>query len=61
VRGEFGYWVFEGDWKLAHWRQAVDQTGYDGPIEMELFNEEAWKSGDDQLIDRIQRRFVEYI
>jgi sugar phosphate isomerase/epimerase len=42
-------------------RQAVDQTGYEGPIEVEIFNEDLWKSADDGLLKRIQRSFVECI
>jgi sugar phosphate isomerase/epimerase len=42
-------------------RQAVDATGYGGPIEVEIFNEEIWKTADDNLLERIQRRFLEYV
>jgi len=46
---------------LRELRQAVDRTGYDGPIEVEIFNEEIWKNADHLLLDRIQRRFVEHV
>ena len=46
---------------LRQLRQAVDKTGYDGPIEVEIFNEEVWKGADDRLLERIQHRFVEYL
>ena len=42
-------------------RQAVDATGYEGPIEVEIFNEEIWKSADRGLLERIQQRFLEHI
>jgi len=42
-------------------RQAVDATGYSGPIEVEIFNEEIWKSADDGLLERIQQRFLEHV
>jgi sugar phosphate isomerase/epimerase len=51
----------DGVINLRQLRQAVDKTGYDGPIEVEIFNEDVWKSADDQLLDRIQRRFVEFV
>jgi sugar phosphate isomerase/epimerase len=46
---------------LRRLRQAVDATGYDGPIEVEIFNQEIWDSADDRLLRRIQRRFVEHV
>jgi sugar phosphate isomerase/epimerase len=50
----------DGVIELRKLRQAVDATGYDGPIEVEIFNEEIWKSANDGLLERIQRRFVEH-
>jgi sugar phosphate isomerase/epimerase len=46
---------------LRQLRQAVDATGYDGPIEVEIFNDEIWKSADDGLLERIQRCFIEHV
>lgn len=46
---------------LQQLRLAVDAAGYDGPIEVEIFNEEIWKSADDGLLDRIQQRFMEHV
>ena len=51
----------EGVIELRQLRQAVDKTGYDGPIEVEIFNEDVWKSADDRLVERIQHCFVEYV
>ena len=51
----------DGVIELRKLRQAVDATGYDGPIEVEIFNDEIWKSADDGLLERIQRRFVEHV
>src|SRR6266702_2244408 len=51
----------EGVIDLRKLRQAVDATGYDGPIEVEIFNEEIWKSADDRLLGRIQQRFLEHV
>ena len=47
--------------ELRQLREAVDATGYDGPIEVEIFNEEIWKSADDGLLELIQQRFVEHV
>ena len=51
----------DGVIELRRLREAVDATGYDGPIEVEIFNEEIWKTADDGLLDLIKRRFVEYV
>jgi sugar phosphate isomerase/epimerase len=51
----------DGVIELRQLRQAVDSAGYDGPIEVEIFNEDVWKSADDRLLERIQRCFVEYV
>jgi sugar phosphate isomerase/epimerase len=46
---------------LRKLRQAIDATGYDGPIEVEIFNEDIWKSADDKLLERIQQSFLEHV
>jgi sugar phosphate isomerase/epimerase len=51
----------DGVIELRKLRQAVDATGYEGPIEVEIFNEEIWKNADDGLLELIQRRFIEYV
>jgi sugar phosphate isomerase/epimerase len=51
----------DGVIELRRLRQAVDDTGYNGPIEVEIFNEEIWKSADDGLMELIQRRFIEHV
>jgi sugar phosphate isomerase/epimerase len=51
----------DGVIELRTLRQAVDAAGYNGPIEVEIFNEEIWKSADDGLLELIQRRFVENV
>ena len=48
----------EGVIDLRQMRQAVEAAGYDGPIEVEIFNEEIWRTADDGLMDRIQRSFI---
>jgi sugar phosphate isomerase/epimerase len=46
---------------LRKLRQAVEATGYNGPIEVEIFNEDIWKSADDKLLERIQQSFLEHV
>jgi sugar phosphate isomerase/epimerase len=51
----------DGVIELRKLRQAVDASGYSGPIEVEIFNEEIWKTADDRLLERIQQRFLENV
>jgi sugar phosphate isomerase/epimerase len=46
---------------LREMREAVDAAGYGGPIEVEIFNEEIWRSADEGLMEGIQRRFAECV
>jgi sugar phosphate isomerase/epimerase len=46
---------------LRKLRQAVDATGYDGPIEVEIFNEEIWNTADDCLLERVQQAFIKHV
>jgi sugar phosphate isomerase/epimerase len=51
----------DGVIELRKLRQAVDAAGYGGPIEVEIFNDEIWKTADDGLLKLIQRRIVECV
>ena len=51
----------DGVIELRQLRQAVDAVGYSGPIEVEIFNEEIWKTANDELLKRIRMRFVEHV
>jgi sugar phosphate isomerase/epimerase len=51
----------DGIIELRRLREAVDAAGYDGPIEVEIFNEEIWKNADDSLLKLIQQRFLEHV
>jgi sugar phosphate isomerase/epimerase len=46
---------------LREMRLAVDAAGYDGPIEVEIFNEEIWKNANEGLMELMKRRFVECV
>jgi sugar phosphate isomerase/epimerase len=51
----------DGVIELRNLRQAVDAAEYNGPIEVEIFNEEIWKRADDGLLELVQKRFVENV
>ncbi|HEX9199841.1 MAG TPA: sugar phosphate isomerase/epimerase family protein [Acidobacteriaceae bacterium] len=51
----------DGVIELRQLRQAVDAAGYDGPIEVEIFNDEIWRGADDGLMKLIQQRFAEHV
>lgn len=56
-RGMMGDGVIE----LRKLRHAVDQTGYNGPIEVEIFNQAIWDTPGHQLLDLLTRRYLEHV
>lgn len=42
-------------------RLAVDQAGYDGPIEVEVFNQAIWDNDPDQVLQQMVDRFVRLV
>lgn len=55
-RGMMGDGVIE----LRRLRVAVDEAGYDGPIECEIFNREIWDMPGDAVLEMMKQRFVEH-
>ncbi len=51
----------DGVIELRKLRQAVDATGYTGPIEVEIFNDEIWKNADNGLLELTKQRFIEHV
>jgi sugar phosphate isomerase/epimerase len=51
----------DGVIELRRLRNAVDAAGYSGPIEVEIFNEAVWNTPHDELIELVQRRFLEHV
>ena len=51
----------EGVIDLHALRLAVEANGYDGPIEVEIFNDDLWKNADDRLLPLIKERFVKHV
>lgn len=56
-RGMMGDGVIE----IRRLRQAVDLAGYNGPIEVEIFNQNLWKLPGNQLLDLMCERFIEHV
>jgi sugar phosphate isomerase/epimerase len=42
-------------------RQFVDQAGYDGPIEVEIFNRALWDSDPNQVLTQVIERFEKFV
>jgi sugar phosphate isomerase/epimerase len=55
-RGVMGDGVIE----IRRLRQAVEQAGYRGPIEVEIFNEALWRMPLDTILDRIQTGYLQH-
>ncbi len=53
-RGMMGDGVIE----LRRLREAVDRAGYDGPIEVEIFNQRVWDTPGDQVLATIRERYL---
>lgn len=56
-RGMMGDGVIE----LRRMRQLVDQAGYNGPIEVEIFNQSIWDEPGDQVLKRMKQRYLEHV
>ena len=53
-RGMMGDGVIE----LRRLRQAVDDAGYEGPIEVEIFNQQIWDTPGEQVLELMKERFL---
>jgi sugar phosphate isomerase/epimerase len=47
----------DGVIEIRKLRQAVDAAGYDGPIEVEIFNQQVWDTPGDEVLATIKDRF----
>jgi sugar phosphate isomerase/epimerase len=56
-RGMMGDGVID----IRRLREAVTQAGYDGPVEIEIFNEELWRLPGRVLLQLAKDRFLEYV
>ncbi|MFD5114671.1 sugar phosphate isomerase/epimerase family protein [Streptomyces sp. NPDC058391] len=55
-RGQLG----DGAIDLRAWRERVDAAGYQGPIEVELFNDELWARDGVELLAEVAQRYVRH-
>ena len=51
----------DGVIELRRLREAVEQAGYSGPIEVEIFNEEIWKNADNGMLELICERYRQHV
>lgn len=51
----------DGKIELRKIRGAVDATGYNGPIEVEIFNQALWDSPCDEVLSLMCQRFLEHV
>ncbi|GBF73775.1 hypothetical protein PA598K_02095 [Paenibacillus sp. 598K] len=56
-RGMMGDGVIE----LRKIRQAVEQAGYNGPIEVEIFNQAIWDMDGDDVMELMKQRYLEHV
>jgi sugar phosphate isomerase/epimerase len=48
----------DGIIQLRRLRQAVDDAGYNGPIEVEIFNQQIWDTPGEQVLELAKARFL---
>ena len=51
----------DGVIELRKLRELVDSAGYDGPIEVEIFNEAVWRMPESEVIHLIRNRFLQHV
>jgi sugar phosphate isomerase/epimerase len=56
-RGMMGDGVIE----LRKIRKAVEAAGYDGPIEVEIFNQTIWDTPGDQVLQLLKERYLKHV
>lgn len=52
--------IGDGKIELRRIRTAIDQAGYKGPIEVEIFNQALWDMPGDELLALMCRRYLEH-
>jgi sugar phosphate isomerase/epimerase len=51
----------DGCIELRRLREAVDATGYSGPIEVEIFNQSVWDQPGAEVVDRVVRTYQDHV
>ncbi|NEE03445.1 sugar phosphate isomerase/epimerase family protein [Phytoactinopolyspora halotolerans] len=57
ARGMMG----DGHIDFRYFRQLVEKAGYDGDIEVEIFNADIWAADPDDVVAWMKRRYAEYV
>ncbi|WP_330177838.1 sugar phosphate isomerase/epimerase [Streptomyces sp. NBC_01498] len=52
--------IGDGAIDLRAWRERVDAAGYDGPVEVELFNDALWARDGAELLAEVAERYVKH-
>jgi sugar phosphate isomerase/epimerase len=50
----------DGVIELRRIRGAVEQAGYTGPIEVEIFNKAIWDQPGDEVLELMKQRYLEH-
>lgn len=56
-RGMMGDGVID----ISRIRQAVEETGYNGPIEVEIFNEQIWNQPGEEILHQMKERYLSHV
>jgi sugar phosphate isomerase/epimerase len=51
----------DGCVELRRLREAVDASGYTGPVEVEIFNESIWQTPGNELLPQLAERYLTYV
>ena len=51
----------DGVIEIPRIRKAVEESGYTGPIEVEIMNQNLWDMPGQEAIEWTKRRFIEYV
>lgn len=51
----------DGPIKIRRIREAVDEAGYTGPIEVEIFNQDTWNTPGDDTLALMKERYAAYV
>jgi len=51
----------DGSIELRRMREACDAAGYDGPVEVEIFNQDLWNAPGQQIFDLALARYREHV
>jgi sugar phosphate isomerase/epimerase len=51
----------DGVIEIGRLREAVDQAGYGGPIEVEIFNDQLWRASGLDSLRLVKERFLQVV